>query len=355
MDYSKSLKRREFLKTSINTGIYASLMANLGLAAPISSDGSDKLGKILPTRPLGQTGEILTQLGVGGDHVGKMEEKFAQQFLESALEEGVRFFDNAHGYGRGRAEELYGKYLCPKYRQQVFVMTKSTASTGQRLEEQLDLSLKRLNTDFVDLMYLHSLKDFEDVDSREKGGVFDRVRELQQTGKVRHIGFSCHTDFRTAIYFLEKIKDDDFVCCCQTPINTVDAGDPYNSFTSQLLPRIVARGHSHIAMKTLAAGALRGGKVPRAPTAPVEYPIPELMSLEDNFNFVLSQPVTAMVSGMASIAQLKENAQIVRNFKELSARKKAQLVGKVAAGKYYLDPLIEAYKSRPEWAIDGYS
>lgn len=339
------MNRREFLETGIKGVLATSLMNNVARAAKIQSGGSDQLGAILPTRPLASTGEQLTLLAVGGYHVGLVDERSAQGVVETALEEGVRFFDTAHGYQNGRAEERYGQFLCPKYREQVFLMTKSTAKTADSFQQEFDLSLSRLKTDYVDLLYIHSLGSLEDVDARQKDGVFDKVRELQAKGRVRHLGFSCHTHITVARYFIEKIRNDVFVRCCQTPINTVDAGSPGNSFTTQIVPETVDLGLSHIAMKSLAGGALTGRKLASRDVGVDRYPIPGDISLEENFQFVLSQPITAWVSGMETPAEVRQNARIAREFVQLSDQDKARIVAKVAAQKYYGDSRTEIYKT----------
>jgi uncharacterized protein len=339
------MNRREFLETGIKSVLGTSLMSNMALAAKIETGGSDKLGAILPTRPLAKTGEQLTLLGVGGYHVGLVDERSAHNVIEAALEEGVRFFDTAHGYANGRAEERYGYFLCPKYREQVFLMTKSTAKSATSFQEEFDISLKRLKTDYVDLLYIHSLGSLEDVDARQNGGVFDKVRELQAKGLVRHLGFSCHTHMTVAHYFLGKIKDDIFVNCCQTPVNTVDAGSPGNSFTTQVIPRVIDMGLSHIAMKSLAGGALTGRKLASRDVGVERYPIPGDITLEENFHFVLSQPITAWVSGMETPDEVRQNAKIARQFVGLSDQDKSDIVTKVAAQQYDRDTRTEIYKT----------
>lgn len=339
------MKRREFLETGAKGVLAASLMRNLSQAAKIETGGSDKLGAILPTRPLAGTGEQLTLLSVGGYHVGLVEEQASQSVIETALEEGVRFFDTAHSYQQGRSEERYGKFLCPKYREHIFLMTKSTAKTAASFQEEFELSLKRLKTDHVDLLYIHSLGSIEDVDNRQKDGVFDKVRDLQSKGLVRHLGVSCHTHMTVARYFLEKTRDDMFVRCFQTPVNSVDAGSPGNSFTTQVIPQVIRHGLSHIAMKSLAGGALAGHKLASRDVKVDRYPIPGDVSLEENFQFILSQPITAWVSGMETPEQVRQNARIAKEFVNLSDDDKTLMVTKVAAQRYYDDYRTEVYKT----------
>ncbi len=339
------MKRREFLKTGAHSVLAASLLSNLSQAAKIETGGSDKLGAILPTRPLAGTEERLTLLSVGGYHVGLVNERSSISVIETALEEGIRFFDTAHSYQNGLSEERYGKFLCPKYREQVFLMTKSTAKTAASFQEEFELSLKRLKTDYVDLLYIHSLGSIEDVDNRQKNGVFDKAQELQAKGQVRYLGVSCHTHATVARYFLEKLRDNLFVSCFQTPVNSVDAGSPGNSFTTQVLPQVIGNGLSPIAMKSLAGGALAGQKLASRDVKVERYPIPGDISLEENFQFILSQPITAWVSGMENADHVRFNAGVARSFANLSEADKAQIVGKVAAQEYYEDYRTEIYKT----------
>lgn len=336
---NSAINRRTFSSTGT---LAAALVANASLAGKITADKSDRLGGLLPTRPLAKTGESLTLLGVGGAHIGRMEDAAAQACIELALEEGVRFFDNAHGYSRGNAETLYGKYLCAKYRDEAFIMTKSGAGTADKFIEQFELSLKRMNTDYVDLLYLHSFKSVEEVDARERNGVFDAIRKFQEQGKARYLGWSCHTHHSAALRFLEITKDDPFTVCGQFPVNPVDAANPDNSFTTQLLPATVAAGQSAIAMKTLAGGGLSGGKMKNKVNAPERFPIPEAISFKENMRFVLSQPITSWVSGMESEEQIRENAALVRSFAKLGDAEKNAIIKKVAG--YYDVANLEAYK-----------
>ena len=151
--------RREFLQTFM-----ASLPALLVLNN--NDQHSDKISQFLPKRLLGKTGESVTMLGVGGYHIGWTTENDARETIEAALAGGVRFFDTAESYGKGVSEIRYGKYLTPKYRDQVFLMTKTTGKDAKTVQRHLDESLKRLKTDYLDLWQVHSIKDPNDVDSR---------------------------------------------------------------------------------------------------------------------------------------------------------------------------------------------
>ena len=89
----------------------------------LAASKKDKWGKVLPRRRLGKTNEYVTMLGVGGAHVGWTSERDAQEVIETAIEGGIRFFDTAESYAKGGSETRYGKYLIPKYRDNIFLMT----------------------------------------------------------------------------------------------------------------------------------------------------------------------------------------------------------------------------------------
>ena len=111
-------------------GITTGLMLPWGLSMNGMNSKKDRLGELLPMRKLGTTGEMVTMLGVGGYHIGWTTEKDAQEVIEYAMESGIRFFDTAHSYGKGISEERYGKFLIPKYREDIFLMTKTLAKDG---------------------------------------------------------------------------------------------------------------------------------------------------------------------------------------------------------------------------------
>ena len=122
--------RRSILKSlaALTAGL---LVPSKGISGDLFSP-SDKFGELLPLRLLGKTGEKVTMLGLGGAHIARCDEKTAEAQIECAIDGGIRFFDNAYSYGNGLAEERYGKFLVPKYRDVSFIMTKTTATSGKK-------------------------------------------------------------------------------------------------------------------------------------------------------------------------------------------------------------------------------
>jgi uncharacterized protein len=156
--------RRTFLKA-------LGAMWALATAAPSgeSPAGRDRLGELLPTRPLGRTGQHVTMLGLGGWHIGRMSERDAQATIEAALEGGIRFFDSAESYQDGRSEARLGQFLSPKYRDVVYIMTKTTASDAAAARTHLEGSLRRLKVNRIDLWQMHAVNSPDDVDTRLGG------------------------------------------------------------------------------------------------------------------------------------------------------------------------------------------
>ena len=293
-------------------------------AAPLKSGGSDRLGVLLPTRPFGKSGEPVTVFGLGGYHLPKAERNGVkpQAIIEKALEGGVRFFDTAYNYYRGRAEELYGKYLTPNYREDVFLMTKSGAENGKTAREQLETSLRRLDTDYLDLWLMHSIDDAADADRRFDGGVFDTFLEAKASGKVRYIGCSGHVLPSAHRRVMERAADE--IDYFQMPVNAVDASAS-DSFTSHMLPDLAKRGYAIGAMKSFSDG--RFFRKNRIETG--EPIIPNFLSVQEALWFVLSQPITCLISGNDKLEYLDENLDVVSRFTGLSSVEQARIIASV--------------------------
>jgi aryl-alcohol dehydrogenase-like predicted oxidoreductase len=302
------------------------------ITTPTSSP-TDRLGKLLPLRKLGSSGSAVTNLGMGGDHVGSASEKNAQAIIEKALEEGVRFFDNAPLYGSGKAEERYGKFLTPKYRDVSFIMTKTLAKSGEMALKDLGTSLSRMKTDYVDLWQVHALESPEDVEERIQNGVLDAFLEAQKKGKVRHIGFTGHQSYKAHLKMLEELKKQGVkMDTSQMPVNPADPH--FKSFVTHVVPKCVEAGIGVLAMKTLAYGRFFGGnKGWRRTEVSVKPIIPTVLSVEDVFGFVWSLPITTLVSGMESVQQVSQNAAIARktwNWNQAERQKRIDAVASIA-------------------------
>jgi len=306
------LSRRKFLET---------LMASLPALLVLDKNGppQDKTGVILPKRLLGKTGESVTMLGVGGYHIGSTTEKDARETIKTAFAGGVRFYDTAESYIRGESERRYGKYLTPHYRKQIFLMTKTTGRDAKTVQRHLDESLKRLNTDYLDLWQVHSIKNPADVDTRIENGVLDVFEKAKQSGKVRFIGFTGHTNPQAHLRILERTADNDIFDTCQMPVNVLDPS--YYSFIKNVLPVIQKRNIALLAMKTLANGRFFSGDNPV---------IPNYLTIREALYFAWSLPVSVLITGAENSGLMQEKIELAVKFKKFEAKALNELIAKVA-------------------------
>ena len=291
----------------------------------------DSLGEVLPTRTLGRTGEQVTMLGIGGFHLGWTSEKDAQEIIEASLEGGIRFFDSAEGYQEGESERRYGRFLTPKFREQVFLMTKTQAKDAKTAREHLEGSLRRMKTDYLDLWQMHSLRNPEDVDTRLEEGVLDVVMKAKEEGKVRYIGFTGHSNPEAHLRILERTSDSDPFDTCQMPVNVIDPS--YHSFTEQVTPELQNRNIGLLAMKTLADGRFFGMKtvLNRGVIWSSEDPaIPTRISIRDALHFAWSLPISVLITGAENASLVREKVDMAKSFSGMSAEQRAELVSRVA-------------------------
>ena len=322
--------RREFLKNM--AGITAGMMLPVGWGCSPSSSGSDALGALLPLRKLGSTGEKVTMLGVGGYHIGWTTEKDAREVIETALEGGIRFFDTAHSYGPATSEERYGKYLVPQYRDHVFLMTKSTAPDAETLLKEVDLSLKRLNTDHVDLLQLHAFQSPGDVDDRIANGVMDALHSVKESGKTRYLGFTGHQNPYAHLRMMERMHEFGNFATLQMPLSVVDFASEH-SFIREVLPVAVENKLGLLAMKTLADGRFfESSRMGEQLKWQTENPVvPDHVSLQEALYFSWSLPVSVLITGAENKSLLQEKIEMAKAYTQLTQEEKDQILDKASA------------------------
>lgn len=333
--------RREFIKkTTALTAL--GLMSEWASAAPTS----DKLGKVLPKRKLIRNGEKVTTFCLGGYHLGFTENpKEAEKMVERSIELGIRFFDNARRYHDGRSEEYMGRFLTPKYREEIFLMSKAPAKTSQGVKDQLDETLKALKTDYLDLWQIHALQTIQDVDNRLNAGVLDVFLEAKEKGKTRYIGFTGHSNPKVHLHFLEILDKRGLqLDTCQMPLNVCDPS--FESFQKHVLPVLLEKEYGVIAMKTMAGGSMMGGRIDTTPDDIKTKDIPDVVAKTDltmaNLHqYVYSLPISALCSGCRSLSDIEENVAVLRNLKKLSEGDKRTLEG---LAKPYAGLIVENYK-----------
>ncbi|NND05137.1 MAG: aldo/keto reductase [Saprospiraceae bacterium] len=301
-------ERREFLKQ------LAMLTGSIMMPFPQEGASRDKWGALLPKRMLGKTGQKVSMLGVGGYHVGWTTEKDAQEVIETAMEGGIRFFDTAESYDDGGSESRYGKYLVPKYRDEVFIMSKTTAKDGKTALDHLEGSLKRLDCDYMDLWQVHSLRTPDDVDNRVEQEVLDVFEKAKAQGKVKHIGFTGHQNPHAHVRMLEQTLERDIFETVQMPINVIDSY--FHSFIEHVLPLALDRNLGILAMKTLSDGRFfRDKKVIDKSIWSTEDPlVPNHITIAEALNFVWSLPVSVLITGAENKQYLQEKIALAKKF-----------------------------------------
>jgi len=333
--------RRDFIKK-------AGALTTLGLISDWASalPASDGLGEILPQRQLIRNGEKVTAFCLGGYHLGFSENpKDGERMIERSMELGVRFFDNAVGYFNGRSEDYMGRFLTPKYRDKVFLMTKAPGRTGKEVQAQLDKSLQRLKTDYVDLWQIHALRTPEDVDNRLKEGVLDVFLEAKEKGKARYLGFTGHRNPKTHLHFLNTLdKLGVELETCQMPLNVCDPS--FESFQEHVLPVLLKKKYGVLAMKTMAGGSMMGGRIDTTPQDIKTKDIPDVVAQSDltmaNLHqYVYSLPISSLISGCRFTYELEENVQVLRDMKKIS---KTDLKKLEELAKPYAGLIVENYK-----------
>lgn len=323
--WSTSLDRRQLLK---GLGVAGSVMALGGpgrlaelLAADTPSSGTST-GDI-PRRALGKTGVQVSALCFGGAHWGRLkDESEAFRIIHEAIDAGVNFLDNAWEYHGGRSEELMGKALQGK-RQQVVLMTK-VCSHGRDKKvalQQLDESLRRLKTDYLDLWQIHEVVYEDDPDLHfAPNGATEALLEAKQQGKVRFIGFTGH---KHPQIHLKMLGHDFPFDACQMPLNVFDG--TYRSFEREVLPILNQRGIAALGMKSLSGNA-----------EPIKQGI---VTPEEAIRYVLSLPIASLVSGIDSPQVLKQNLDIARRFTPMTVAEMDGLRTRVA--QYAMDGRYE--------------
>jgi predicted aldo/keto reductase-like oxidoreductase len=302
--------RREFLQGAAFTASVTALAGEV-LAQTTSSSAAG-----LPMRPLGKTGQQVSILALGGWHIGSVrDDKEAIRIMHAAIDEGLTFFDNAWDYHDGRSEELMGKALAMDgRRKRVFLMTKDCERDYAGSMKNLEDSLRRLQTDHLDLWQFHEMVYDNDPDwVFEKGGL-KAALDARKQGKVRFIGFTGHKDPSIHLKMLNKPHSWD---AAQMPINVMDAH--YRSFQKEVVPVCLKKGVGVIGMKGLAGGTHPNGR------------LLEKMNLtaDQCYRYALSLPVASQVVGITSMDQLKQDVAMARNFKPMPDTEKNVLLTRV--------------------------
>jgi predicted aldo/keto reductase-like oxidoreductase len=298
--------RREFIQSTLAGA------AALGLAAGVEAQDA---AKGLPVRPLGKTGEKVSILCLGGWHIGSVKDPSeAIKIMHAAIDHGLTFFDNAWDYHNGGSEEIMGKALAMDgKRKQVFLMTKNCNRDARGTRQHLEDSLRRFQTDHIDLWQFHEINYDNDPDWVVERGALAEAMKAQKEGKVRFLGFTGHKAPHIHLKMLAKHTWD----TAQMPINVCDYH--YRSFAREVVPEAQKRGTAVIGMKSLGGGADQKGR----------FIAEKVCTVEEAIRYSLSQPIASLVVGIDSMKVLEQDLAIARGFQPMTEAELARVTEKV--------------------------
>jgi aryl-alcohol dehydrogenase-like predicted oxidoreductase len=282
--------RRHFLGAAAGSSLAASVFAQTSSSATG-----------LPTRTLGRSGVKVSVLGLGGAHLGRIrDESEAIRLLHASLDEGLTFMDNAWEYNKGRSEEIMGRGLAmDARRKKAFVMTKVCSREHKGAMEQLDESLRRLQTDYLDLWQFHECNYHNDPEWVVEKGALRAAEEARKAGKVRFIGFTGH---KSPAIHLRMLALPFAWDAAQMPVNLMDSG--FLSFRREVIPVCQKKNVGVVGMK----GCGGDGRMLREGG----------LTVEECYRYFLSQPVSVQVVGLNSVDELRRALDIARNLKPMT-------------------------------------
>jgi predicted aldo/keto reductase-like oxidoreductase len=330
------LDRRQALNLLAAAGL-------VGLAKAQTGETVESNGMIY--RRLGSTGERVSAIGLGGFHISVPSEDEGIRIVRSALDRGITFLDNCWDYANGVSEERMGKALQNGYRQKAFLMTKFDGRTRDAAAGQIDQSLKRLQTDHIDLIQYHENIRLDDPDRFfAEGGALEAVLAAKKAGKVRYIGFTGHKDPLVHERMLDIAQQHNFhFDSCQMPLNPMDAH--FRSFANNVVPKLVAQGIAVLGMKPMANGIILKSNT----VTPIQC-----------LHYALNLPTSVVITGCDSMQILDQAFEAARTFKPMAEADVIAILEKTRtaamSGKYEpfkTTTMFDGTISSPQWLTEA--
>src|ERR1700730_932 len=332
-DSSAAVSRREFLGMTAATVL---------IGGSLSADTKPDKRNGIPYRPLGRTGESVSLVGLGGYHLGTQstpEESI--RIIRTGLDEGINFLDNCWDYNGGQSEIRMGNALRDGYRQKAFLMSKIDGRNKSAAASQIDESLRRLQTDRIDLMQFHEvIRDTDPARIFAEGGAMEGVLESQRAGKIRFIGFTGHKSPNIHLKMLTTALKHRFTFdAVQMPLNVMDAH--FNSFEKKVLPVLLEYDIGVLGMKPMGDHTILESKT----ATPV-----------DCLHYAMNLPTSVVITGCDSLAILQQALHAARSFQPLDSSRVATLLAKTAkaaeAGQFELYKTTHQFDgtaANPQW------
>jgi len=296
----------------------------------------------IPYRRLGRTGEMVSAIGVGGYHLGRQaDEQETIRIVRTAVDNGVNFLDNCWDYNGGASELRMGKALRDGYRDKAFLMTKIDGRSRESAAQQIEESLRRLQTDRIDLMQFHEVIRMTDPE-RVFGpdGALEAVVAAQRAGKIRYIGFTGHKSPAIHLQMLETARQHGFAFdAVQMPLNVMDAH--YDSFAKHVVPVLLEQDIGVLGMKPMGD-----------PFVLVSGTVTAIECL----HYAMNLPTSVVITGCDSLPVLEQALRAARTFRPLSEAEMAALLARTApaaqGGKYELYKTTHHFDgthANPQW------
>ena len=327
------LSRREFLGVTAASLLFAGTLDG--------STTSDRRNGV-PYRPLGHTGEKVSLVGLGGYHLARQSEvEESIRIIRTGLDEGINFLDNCWDYNGGESEIRMGRALRDGYRQKAFLMTKIDGRTKSAAAAQLNESLRRLQTDRVDLLQFHEVIRDSDADRVfAQGGASEAVLEAQKTGKVRFIGFTGHKSPDVHLKMLSTASKHGFKFdAVQMPLNVMDAH--FNSFEKRVLPVLTENRMGVLGMKSMGDHFILDSKT---------------VTATECLHYSMNLPTSVVITGCDSMPILQQALEAARSFQPMDSSQVAALLAKTSkaaeAGQFELYKTTHQFDgtyANPEW------
>lgn len=302
----KNLSRREFIKETIATSMVIGSSGFISGCSVLKGKSSDFDSKGLPTAVLGKTGVRVPRMAVGlGSRFCNIDNaEDAVEMLEYALDNGLYYWDTAHIYENtknGVVSEERAGLVVKNRRNEIFLSTKVTSRDPDEAKKQIELSLKRLQTDHLDILKIHNVRTMEDVNKiSEKGNLIDIISKLKEQKVTKFIGFSGHASAEALKALAERGNFDTMLMA----MNHYDIKNNPQKRQEMVIPVALEKGMGVMLMKVIR---------PRENNP--SFTVPDLI----RFALSLEGP-TGITVGMDSLEVVKSNLEILRNFKPMSAQ-----------------------------------
>jgi predicted aldo/keto reductase-like oxidoreductase len=316
-----------------------------GGSVPDSSkpDASGSISKQgIPYRILGHTGERVSVVGLGGFHIiKKNSEDESIRIVRTAIDNGINFLDNCWDYNNGLSEIRMGKALRDGYRQKAFLMTKIDGQTGTSAITQLEESLRRLQTDTIDLLQFHEVIRISDPDRIfSSDGAIAALLKAKQAGKIRFIGFSGHKSPEIHLKMLQTAKKNGFLFdAVQMPLNVMDAH--FESFEKKVLPVLFENNIGIVGMKPIGNNIILKSNT---------------ITAVECLQYAMSLPVSTVITGCDTLEILQQAIDTARNLRPLSPDSRAALLARTAHASakgqyevYKTETMFDGTSRNPQW------